>query len=98
MIEGVVFHPLRQPIDDRGRTMHMLRRDDSHFREFGEIYFSGIYQGKVKGWYLHRLKTLNYAVPVGRVRVVIYDDREGSPSRVKLMNTFSEKSLKAMNC
>ncbi len=81
MIEGVVFHPLRQFIDDRGRTMHMLRRDDSHFREFGEIYFSGIHQGKVKGWYLHRLKTLNYAVPVGRVRVVIYDDREGSPSR-----------------
>ena len=36
---------------------------------------------KSKIWYLHRLKTLNYAVPVGRVRVVIYDDREGSPSR-----------------
>ena len=28
MIEGVVWHPLRQFIDDRGRTMHMLRNDD----------------------------------------------------------------------
>ena len=84
MIDGVALHPLRQFIDDRGRTMHMLRNDDPHFRTFGEIYFSGIHQGKMKGWYLHRLKALNYAVPVGRVRVVIFDDRVGSPTRGKL--------------
>ena len=79
MIEGVVRHPLRQFIDDRGRTMHMLRNDDPHFRAFGEIYFSGVHHGKIKGWYRHREKTLNYAVPVGTIRVVIYDDRAGSP-------------------
>ena len=84
MIDDVALHPLRQFIDDRGRTMHMLRNDDPHFRTFGEIYFSGIHQGKMKGWYLHRLKALNYAVPVGRVRVVIFDDRVGSPTRGKL--------------
>jgi dTDP-4-dehydrorhamnose 3,5-epimerase len=81
MIEGVVLHPLRQFIDDRGRTMHMLRNDDPHFRKFGEIYFSGVQQGKIKGWYRHREKTLNYAVPAGLVRVVIYDDRAHSPTR-----------------
>lgn len=84
MIEGVVRHPLKQFVDDRGRTMLMLRRDDPHFLGFGEIYFSGIHQGKVKGWYFHRQKTLNYAVPVGQLRVVIYDDREGSPTRGQL--------------
>ena len=84
MIDGIALHPLRQFIDDRGRTMHMLRNDDSHFIGFGEVYFSGIHPGKTKGWYLHRLKTLNYAVPVGRVRVVIYDDRDGSPTRGQL--------------
>jgi dTDP-4-dehydrorhamnose 3,5-epimerase len=84
MIEGVAFHKLRQFIDDRGRTMHMLRNDDAHFIGFGEVYFAGVHQGKVKGWYRHRLKTLNYAVPVGRVRVVIYDDRDGSPSHGQL--------------
>jgi dTDP-4-dehydrorhamnose 3,5-epimerase len=84
MIEGVAFHQLRQFIDDRGRTMHMLRKDDAHFIGFGEIYFSGVLQGKIKGWYLHSLKTLNYAVPVGRVRVVIYDDREASATRGQL--------------
>jgi dTDP-4-dehydrorhamnose 3,5-epimerase len=78
MIEGVALHPLGQFVDDRGRTMHMLRNDDPHFRQFGEIYFSGVRHGKIKGWYRHREKTLNYAVPAGLIRVVIYDDRAGS--------------------
>jgi dTDP-4-dehydrorhamnose 3,5-epimerase len=84
MIDGVALHPLRQFIDDRGRTMHMLRNDDRHFSKFGEIYFSGIHHGKTKGWYFHRQKTLNYAVPVGSVRIVIFDDRAGSPTRGKI--------------
>jgi dTDP-4-dehydrorhamnose 3,5-epimerase len=84
MIEGVVLHPLRQFVDERGRTMQMLRNDDPHFRAFGEIYFSGVHHGKVKGWYRHREKTLNYAVPVGMVRVVVFDDRAGSATRGKI--------------
>ncbi|MBV8185932.1 MAG: dTDP-4-dehydrorhamnose 3,5-epimerase family protein [Alphaproteobacteria bacterium] len=84
MIDGVVRHALRQFVDERGRTMHMLRRDDPHFAAFGEIYFSGVHFGKVKGWYRHREKTLNYAVPSGAIRVVIYDDRAGSASFGKL--------------
>jgi len=84
VIDGVVRRPLRQFIDDRGRTMHMLRNDDPHFRAFGEIYFSGVALGKVKGWYRHREKTLNYAVPAGMIRVVIYDDRAGSPTYGRL--------------
>jgi dTDP-4-dehydrorhamnose 3,5-epimerase len=81
VIDGVVRHPLRQFIDERGRTMHMLRNDDPHFQAFGEIYFSGVRQGAVKGWYRHREKTLNYAVPSGAIRIVIFDDRAGSPTQ-----------------
>lgn len=81
MIDGVILHPLRQFADDRGRTMHMLRRDDPHFSSFGEVYFSGVQQGKVKGWYRHREKTLNLAVPAGTVRFVLFDDRPDSPTR-----------------
>ena len=59
----------------------MLRRDDPYFERFGEIYFSIVNPNVVKGWHLHRSMTLNYAVPLGRVRLVLYDPREGSPSR-----------------
>ncbi len=81
MIEGVRKIPLRRIPDERGTVSHMLRRDDPHFLGFGEIYFSTVYQGVVKGWHRHRYMTLNYAVPHGRVKLVVFDDRDGSPSR-----------------
>jgi dTDP-4-dehydrorhamnose 3,5-epimerase len=61
--------------------MHMLRADAPHFTQFGEIYFSMVQRGAVKGWKRHRHMTLNLAVPVGRVRLVVFDDRDGSPTR-----------------
>ncbi len=87
-IEGVSIVPLRRIPDERGTIFHMLRSTDPHFLQFGEIYFSSIYPGVVKGWHLHREMTLNYAVIVGMVKLVIYDDRDGSPTRGNLMEIF----------
>jgi dTDP-4-dehydrorhamnose 3,5-epimerase len=87
-IDGVKVVPLRRIPDERGTVMHMLRRTDEHFIEFGEIYFSSIYPGVVKGWHLHHRMTLNYACVSGRIKMVLYDDREGSPTRGNLMELF----------
>jgi dTDP-4-dehydrorhamnose 3,5-epimerase len=89
MIAGVEIRPLRQIPDERGRVMHMLRRDDPWFQQFGEIYFSIVYPGVVKGWHLHKRMTLNYAVIDGMIKLVVYDDREGSPSRGKVQEIFT---------
>jgi len=80
-IHDVRVIPLRTIPDARGMVMHMLRRDDPHFTQFGEIYFSLVHPGAVKGWHLHTVMTLNYAVVVGQIRLVIYDDRDHSPTR-----------------
>ena len=88
MITGVAVHPLRRIPDERGMVMHMLRADAPHFERFGEIYFSTIYPNVVKGWHLHRLMTLNYAVVSGMIKLVLYDDREDSPTRSELMELF----------
>ena len=80
-IFDVKIHPLRRIPDDRGAVMHMLRRDDPWFEQFGEIYFSMVYPGAIKGWHFHTRMTLNYAVVIGAIRLVIYDDREQSPTR-----------------
>ncbi|HVH31957.1 MAG TPA: dTDP-4-dehydrorhamnose 3,5-epimerase family protein [bacterium] len=85
MIDGVLVHPLRQIPDERGKIMHMLRRDDPHFVQFGEIYFSVVFPNVVKGWHLHRRMTLNYAVVSGMIELVLYDDRDGSPTRQQFM-------------
>ena len=81
MIDDVRITPLRQISDERGSVMHMLREDAPHFERFGEVYFSWVYPGAIKAWHMHREMTLNYAVPVGRIKVVLFDDREGSATR-----------------
>ena len=87
-IAGVKVIPLRRIPDERGTIFHMLRRTDPHFVEFGEIYFTSIYRDVVKGWHRHRLMTLNYACIWGRIKLVLYDDREDSPTRGTLMERF----------
>jgi dTDP-4-dehydrorhamnose 3,5-epimerase len=80
-IHDVQITPLRRIPDERGAVFHMLREDGEAFERFGEIYFSTIYPGVVKGWHIHKRMTLNYAVPMGMIKLVCYDDREGSPTR-----------------
>ncbi len=81
MIEGVVITPLRQIFDERGKVMHMLRKDSAVFSEFGEIYFSCTYPGAIKAWHLHKEMTLNYAVIHGSIKCVLFDDRPDSKTR-----------------
>jgi len=88
MIQGLVVHPLRQILDERGKIMHMLRASDPHFVGFGEIYFSVVFPGVIKGWHLHRRMVLNYAVPSGRIKFVLYDAREDSPTHGELQELF----------
>jgi dTDP-4-dehydrorhamnose 3,5-epimerase len=88
MIEGVLAIPLKRIPDERGTVLHMLKRTDPHFIEFGEIYFSTIYPGVVKGWHKHAEMTLNYACIHGRIKLVLFDDRDGSPTRGEIMEFF----------
>jgi dTDP-4-dehydrorhamnose 3,5-epimerase len=81
LIEGVALVELRQICDERGAVLHMLRCDAPEFTRFGECYFSEVRPGAVKAWKRHRAQTQNLAVPVGRVRIAIYDDRAGSATQ-----------------
>jgi dTDP-4-dehydrorhamnose 3,5-epimerase len=88
VIAGVGVIPLNRIPDERGTVYHMLKSTDEHFSQFGEIYFSSVYPGIIKGWHRHREITLNYACIFGRIKLVLYDEREGSPTRGELMEIF----------
>ena len=88
MIDGVLIHTLKQIPDERGKIMHMLRSDDPYFTQFGEIYFSMVYPGVVKGWHLHTRMILNYAVVVGMIKLVLYDARLESLTRGGVQEIF----------
>jgi dTDP-4-dehydrorhamnose 3,5-epimerase len=88
IIAGVLVTPLRRIPDERGTIYHMLRHTDPHFTQFGEIYFTTLYRGVVKGWHKHREMTLNYACIFGRVKLVAFDDRSESLTHGCLLEVF----------
>lgn len=88
MIDGVAIKQLRRISDERGTIYQMIRSDDPMFEKFGEIYFSTVYPGVVKGWHIHKVMTLNYAVVYGKIKLVLYDDRNESPTKGKLQEIF----------
>lgn len=88
MIDGVQVIPQARIPDERGTVLHMLKRTDPHFQEFGEIYFSTVYRGVVKGWHRHLEMTLNYACIFGRIKLALYDEREASATNGELAEFF----------
>lgn len=88
MIDGVVIAPRAQIVDERGKIMHVLRADDPEFERFGEVYFSWVNPGAIKAWHLHTEMTLNYVCPAGLIKLVLFDAREGSPTKGELQEIF----------
>ena len=80
MIEGVVVKKLRLIPDERGRLMEILRSDDELFIKFGQVYVTTAYPRVVKGWHYHKKQVDNMAVVRGMMKVVLYDNREDSPT------------------
>lgn len=87
-IDGVVVKKLNKIPDERGSIMHMLKKEDAEFNNFGEIYFSTIYPGVIKGWHIHKEMELNYTVVSGNIKLVLYDERENSPTKGNLLEIF----------
>ena len=80
MIDGVKVSPREVIADPRGDVLHMLKRTDDVFTEFGEVYFSKVNAGHSKTWRRHLRATSQLAVPVGHVHFVLFDDRPHSPT------------------
>jgi dTDP-4-dehydrorhamnose 3,5-epimerase len=87
-IEGVVVKKLNKIPDERGSIMHMLKKEDAEFNDFGEIYFSTVYPGAIKGWHIHKEMELNYAVISGNIKLVLFDERESSSTKGNIMEIF----------
>ena len=87
-IEGVIVKKLKVIPDERGFLMEILRSDDDFFRKFGQVYLSVTYPGVVKGWHYHKEQTDHFTVVKGMLKVVLYDQREGSPTKGEINEFF----------
>ena len=82
MIHGVELTPLKKICDERGRVLHLFRRDWPIFRGFGEAYFSVVLPGVVKAWHLHKENTLHYAAVTGMIKCVLSHFLQGMKFQV----------------
>ena len=88
MIQGVQVKQLKPHADERGYLMELLRSDDEVFAGFGQSYVALNYPGVVRAWHYHLLQTDFFAAVKGMVKVVLYDNREGSPPRGQVEEHF----------
>ena len=90
-LEGVYITPLKIIENQKGNVMHGLRSDDKLFNGFGEAYFSKIKFNAIKGWKLHKKMMMNLIVPFGKVRFVLFDDRNESSTKGEFFEYISSE-------
>ena len=76
MIKDLLITPLSIIDAQGGEVMHAMKNSSIGFSGYGEAYFSQIDMGAVKAWKRHKRMILNLIVPIGRIKFVLFDDRE----------------------
>ncbi len=88
MIHDVKVKQLKLIPDERGRLMEMLRCDEEIFSRFGQVYLTTTYPGVVKAWHFHKKQDDFIVCVKGMLKLVLYDDREGSPTKGEVNQFF----------
>jgi dTDP-4-dehydrorhamnose 3,5-epimerase len=72
----ILVTPLRQIESNGGDVLHAMKHGDSGYSGFGEVYFSWVRADFIKGWKRHAKMTMNFIVPVGKVRFIFCRTRD----------------------
>lgn len=81
-IAGVRLHEVRPVIRENG-TLVEVYRADWHLDALGvaQVFLRTLEPGAVSAWHAHEHTTDRLFVTRGRMRIVLFDPREGSPTR-----------------
>ena len=95
-IYGVEFKSLVTHPDERGFFRELVRDTDDFFKAgFAQWSHSKMAKHTVKAWHFHHKQTDWWYVPIGVAQVVLYDNREESPTfSTKLDFVLGEKGAK----
>jgi len=89
MIEGVEIKTLVTHRDERGFFREIARDSEDIARGgWAQISHSLMHPGVAKAWHLHSTQIDWWYVPVGDLKLALYDTREGSPTRGELAELF----------
>ncbi len=88
-IEGVVIKELVTHPDERGFFRELIRDTDPFFSEgFAQLSHSLMHPGVSKAWHIHKTQVDWWYVPVGVLKVALYDTRPDSPTKGVLQELF----------
>jgi len=76
-LNDIIVTPLARINTTGGDVLHGMKSSDNGYAGFGEAYFSWIDGNAVKAWKRHTRMRMNIIVPVGKVRLVFFNDTEG---------------------
>ena len=85
LIDGVQVREVRNVVTHNGVTTELFRRDWGIVDyEIPQIIHVALRGNAVSAWHMHRRKTDHLFVVGGHLKVVLYDDRGGSPTHGQL--------------
>ena len=88
MIEGVESKKLQVVPDERGGRLEVLKREDAIFSGFGQITMHITYPKGIRAWYAHQHQEDQITAVSGMIKLVLYDNRQGSPTQGEINEFF----------
>lgn len=88
LVSGVIVKGLNVIPDERGRLLEILRSDEDIFDKFGQVYMTTNYPGVIKAWHYHKIQIDHVVCVKGMIKLVLYDNRDGSPTKGRLNEFF----------
>jgi dTDP-4-dehydrorhamnose 3,5-epimerase len=84
-IAGVETREVKHIVTGNGHTTELFREDWGIVKgQVVHMIHVALHPGALSAWHMHRLKTDHLFVVAGTLRAVLYDGREGSPTRGKV--------------
>ena len=89
LVDGVIMHYVPPQEDERGEVVEIWNLDWPGFDDpVVHAYKVVTRPGKARAWQMHLRQDDRVLVSRGRLRIGLYDDRQGSPTR-GLLNVFT---------
>ncbi len=90
MLQKIKKIPLKKIKTKEGDIIKYLDKGKKYFNKFGEIYFSKINKGYIKGWNLHKKTKCYITVPYGSVTFVLKDLKMIKSKRFEIKDSRPE--------
>jgi dTDP-4-dehydrorhamnose 3,5-epimerase len=96
MIDGVEIKELTTHPDERGFFREIIRKTDGFFGDkFAQLSHSCMYPGVAKAWHIHPTQIDWWYVPIGNLKLALFDKRPESPTHGKLETIFMGENYPA---